>query len=176
MLVVCLLFLIALTAKECLGGSSKSRFVNFQQHSGAITSCEHDSAIRSCTAIYVDTNSPPRLPLEYSFEVVAQDLDPSVHWIVKADINGDGRPDLISVVFGSLGRHTWFENTGNADQPFVSHVITSGKEGSIHMDVGDVNGDGHLDVILAYKWGHCFMACTKKDGKVGKNIFCRIHG
>src|SRR5439155_579616 len=63
-----------------------------------------------------------------------------------ADLNGDGRDDLIVCGFGnSLGNLFWFENQGEGN--YSEHVLLSGA-GAIQTFVHDWDGDGRLDVAL----------------------------
>lgn len=77
--------------------------------------------------------------------------DESPAW---ADINGDGRPELIYCVTGQLGYATWdpkrpdelwkFHPISNKDKRF--HKFTHG------LGIGDINGDGRPDVVEAAGW------------------------
>lgn len=68
-----------------------------------------------------------------------------VTYVAAADLNADGRPDLVVGEFGYLqGEIRWMENRG--DGKFESHVLFD-LPGTIHAPVADINGDGHLDVV-----------------------------
>ena len=63
-----------------------------------------------------------------------------------ADLNGDGREDLIVCGFGnSLGRLSWFENQGEGN--YSEHVLLNGA-GAIQSFVHDWDGDGRPDVAV----------------------------
>lgn len=60
-----------------------------------------------------------------------------------ADVNGDGRIDLIAGQFGyNEGEIRWMENLG--DWQFRSHILLS-EPGTIHTPVADYDGDGRID-------------------------------
>ena len=81
----------------------------------------------------------------------------SLHALAVADLNGDGRPDIISNEQEELlptGRENprWilWENLGGLK--FREHVILDTKLGGHELQVGDVDHDGDLD-ICSKPWG-----------------------
>ncbi len=66
----------------------------------------------------------------------------------KADLNEDGKPDL---VVGS--RHGLEVLLGQGDGTFVARPLlptAEGGSGGFHLSVGDVDGDGHQDLLHGY--------------------------
>jgi hypothetical protein len=66
-----------------------------------------------------------------------------------ADMNGDGRPDVV-IVENFFGDVKWYENPGVHPEGVLwkRHYIThGGLLGAYDVDLADINGDGHLDVV-----------------------------
>ena len=67
-----------------------------------------------------------------------------VSYVTAADLNGDGRLDLVVGQFGYIeGEIRWMENKG--DWHFTSHQLLD-LPGTIHAPVADFTGSGHLDI------------------------------
>jgi len=65
--------------------------------------------------------------------------------VVIADVNGDGKPDLVIADFGSVG-----VVLGNGDGTFQPEALfASGGQDVAAVAVGDLNGDGKLDIVAA---------------------------
>ena len=63
--------------------------------------------------------------------------------VVIADMNGDGRPDIVLSYSEGKGRLSWFENP-----TWREHRIDAGPlEGAHSLGVADFDGDGRLDVM-----------------------------
>jgi hypothetical protein len=71
--------------------------------------------------------------------------------VAVADMNGDGRFDVVLSVSEGEGHLAWFEAPGDPRSgSWVGHPIETGRlEGSHSLQVADLDGDGALDVIAA---------------------------
>ena len=70
--------------------------------------------------------------------------------IVAVDINRDGKPDLLGT--GTYGGHVvWYENTGKpGKQRFKRNIIDNKSPMPTHGHPVDMDGDGDVDVLMAY--------------------------
>ncbi|MDQ8200539.1 VCBS repeat-containing protein [Pelagicoccus enzymogenes] len=70
---------------------------------------------------------------------------PRVTYVTAADLNEDGRLDLVVGMFGFYdGEIRWMEDLGNGE--YASHTLLD-LSGTIHAPVCDVDGDGDLDIV-----------------------------
>lgn len=63
--------------------------------------------------------------------------------VVPADLNGDGKPDLIALASG-MSELVWFENPG-----WQRHVIAGGFKSPINLGAWDYDGDGVPEIVMA---------------------------
>ena len=73
---------------------------------------------------------------------VGTDLRGGYH-VTAADLNKDGRVDLLAVATGAKTDLVWFENP-----TWTRRVLASGFPGMINADAFDVDGDGYPEVVL----------------------------
>ena len=68
-----------------------------------------------------------------------------------ADVNRDGRADIVLSASEGPGMLAWFEGPTDARQPsWPRHEIEAGElEGAHSLELGDLDGDGFLDVLTA---------------------------
>lgn len=68
--------------------------------------------------------------------------------VIAADVDGDGLPDL---VFAGNGHLSYARNLGAGS--FAAPVVTTISGYASFIQTGDLNGDGHLDVIVGFSSG-----------------------
>lgn len=88
--------------------------------------------------------------MKFEKNASGQQMSNETQGVAIADLNEDGRPDLVvsSYVYRlGGGSVTVFLNTGS--RTFAAPVSSQSLRQSVNPSVGDLNGDGHLDVAVA---------------------------
>jgi hypothetical protein len=78
--------------------------------------------------------------------------------VVIADLNRDGKPDIIALASGGLDL-VWFENP-----TWTRHVIAANLPHTINCAAEDLDGDGIPEIIVAWEFAN---DAAKSIGKVG---------
>jgi hypothetical protein len=95
---------------------------------------------------------------------------------VLADIDGDGKP---AIVFMGDGYVSYAEpDPANPTAPWVVHHVSEQGYGTAHgLGVGDINGDGRLDIVNMYGWWEHPPAGSDGPWKYHPEVFGRYgHG
>lgn len=99
------------------------------------------------------------------FEAQELSRDLGVGYAVSVvELSGDARPDVVVV---DKQRVLWFENPGQAGEPWTEHTLLAGetKPDNVSLAPLDVDGDGRIDFALAADW-------RPMDTKTGGTIQC----
>ncbi len=112
-------------------------------------------------AVILLTNSVGRLlPSRTLLEGLARPVQTTV-----ADLNGDGREDLIVCQYGNnIGHFAWFE--GQRDGSWLEHLLVP-KSGALCAEVRDLNGDGFPDIVALFAQETESLYLLYNDGKGG---------
>ncbi len=66
--------------------------------------------------------------------------------VFAIDVDGDGDMDVVTTTFSFSDTVRWYENDGN--QSFTKHEIDASLNNPDSVFAGDVNQDGHIDVVV----------------------------
>jgi hypothetical protein len=81
------------------------------------------------------------------------------YWIQAVDINGDGRPDLVTSGLAE-GHVAWYENPGWRKRPIRSF------KRPVALVQPDVAGDGRHDLVICHDYARTMFEATPEDGRV----------
>jgi hypothetical protein len=102
------------------------------------------------SAVFNQTIGAPNSPANSLQSPVNYSTGPDPRSVVVADFNQDGKPDLAIANFGSsLGDGSIGIAFGNGDGSFRAPVGYPAAGGPISLAVGDFNGDGIVDLVVA---------------------------
>lgn len=93
------------------------------------------------------TSQPNRPPARFLEHTITTDLRGG-YQVVAADLNHDGKPDLIALASG-MKELVWFENPG-----WQRHVLVGNLSGAINCAAWDTDGDGIPEIALAHAFAN----------------------
>lgn len=110
------------------------------------------------------TGDYTRLAIDEEFAAINQNTKEAV-----GDLNGDGALDVVigpAERFRSGGDHhlAWYENVDQG-QRWIKHIIAPSTNNNHTVRLGDMDGDGHLDVVTGIPWGRKTIRVYVNDGE-----------
>ncbi len=89
-----------------------------------------------------------------------------------ADIDGDGDMDVASSWY-SADTVAWYESDGSENPSFSEHIVTTIADGVRSINVADINGDGHQDLLSASLFDDT-LAWYESDGATTPSFTRRV--
>jgi hypothetical protein len=86
-------------------------------------------------------------PLTWTEQVIAD--PPGAAGVDLADLDGDGRLDVVFTLIAPRNKIVWRQNLGGDPIQWAALTIASDWPYTYEMETGDINGDGHIDVVAA---------------------------
>jgi hypothetical protein len=78
--------------------------------------------------------------------VIAQNFDQAFE-ALAADLDGDGRKEVIASAWGSHGKVAWFQHSGDPAGTWTMHSLIANWPNAVQIVTGDLDGDGRPDVV-----------------------------
>ncbi|HEY6464384.1 MAG TPA: VCBS repeat-containing protein, partial [Candidatus Acidoferrales bacterium] len=103
---------------------------------------------------------------------------PNITGLAVSDLNGDGRPDLVFLE-GYGGAPGVYALLGQGDGTFQQAYYDNHTPGSVNWDaiaVGDLNEDGHPDLVIIDTFGDASVAFGNGDGTFAPESARKIFG
>ncbi len=94
---------------------------------------------------------------------------------VVADLNQDGREDLVVATYGNiLGRFSWYEQ--KPDGAYEEHILLD-RPGAVGVKVHDFDGDGRPDIVVAMAQAQegISLFLNRGNGKFEEKIITQQH-
>jgi hypothetical protein len=100
-------------------------------------------------------------PITWTEQVVA--TPPGAAGVDLADLDGDGRLDIVLALIAPRNKIVWRQNLGGDPITWGAWTIEGSWGNTWEMETGDVNGDGHCDV-MATRWTPGEVAWWENSG------------
>jgi hypothetical protein len=82
-----------------------------------------------------------------------------------ADLNGDGKLDVLATAWGPQGQLAWFENPGDPKGKWKKHVLKPNWVRANQVIAADLDGDGRLDITATAERGSNELRWWRNEGR-----------
>ena len=104
------------------------------------------------TSIIHSQNQKKTENIDFTEHTVATNFD-RVSGLTTADIDNDNDQDIIGAAINS-DEVAWWRNDGGNPIQWTKEVIEDNYNGAIYVSTGDINADGHIDVLATAAFDH----------------------
>ncbi|WP_198659207.1 VCBS repeat-containing protein [Nocardiopsis sp. FIRDI 009] len=94
----------------------------------------------------------------FRLEIVDDEITDG-YWITAADIDGDGRVDLVTSGVAD-GRIAWYRNSDWTKREIAK------LHRPVAVDAADITGDGRPDLVVCHEYGRTLSECDPDEGRV----------
>jgi hypothetical protein len=89
---------------------------------------------------------------------------PSAFEAIAADLDGDGKPDVIATAWGPVGQLVWFQNPGGKGE-WKKHVLKVKWANANQVIAADLNRDGRIDLAACAERGANELRWWRNEGR-----------
>jgi len=98
--------------------------------------------------LWFENSGTPRDDRPWRMHYIAKGKLPGAYDVAIGDINGDGKADVVASSWRLGNQFVWFEHPGDgSEKEWTMHLIDSDVAETRTVQLGDINGDGKLDLL-----------------------------
>jgi hypothetical protein len=113
--------------------------------------------------VWYENVGKPGKGTEWKKHVLVGDIDNAFE-AYAADLNGDGKLDVLATAWGPKGRLVWLENPGDPRGKWTMHTLKKDWVRANQVIVADLDGDKRPDVIAGAEIGANEVRWWRNEG------------